>query len=504
MSNHDTHTEHFELLHNRVEQLLVTKQIQKLSQAPVYLLLKHRFYAQDDTIQESYTDGSNDCGIDAIYIERNREQPLIHIIQSKYHDSIRKSKSHFKASCLEKIDRFLKIIQDRTLILSKIANSALEQKIIEIRDLNQNDFPEYKVWLISNGERSAEHEIAPLRNEFDRQKINLEEFHLYEFIEYCINRGVRTDHTFFARDTGIIEYGPSELQGIVGFISAREIYYLIKDRKNDDKIDYSLFDMNIRGFLGMDNNINKEIFRSARSRDNIYFSSFNNGITIVGSSIKVMRMSDQKKIGIKNMSIVNGAQTCSAIFDAMKDDYPDFSQFDKLSILFRVFATEDRELIEKISLSTNSQNRVNPRDLKANDKIQIELERKLLKKGIKYVRKRGDIGKSNGEMPELDAMKAGQILLSYIHLEPANAKRNSDDIFSESYGKIFRSVDIDKLIEANRIYDKIEQKREEISDNIRIRGANRTENTFVTYGAFHILAISSILKQNDNKKATIN
>lgn len=34
---------------------------------------------------------------------------------------------------------------------------------------------------------------------------------------------------------------------------------------------------------------------------------------------------------------------------------------------------------------------------------------------------------------------------------------------------------------------------------MRIRGAYRTENTFVTYGAFHILAVCSILKDRNRE-----
>ncbi|AMS30532.1 hypothetical protein AEM38_15560 [Hyphomonadaceae bacterium UKL13-1] len=500
MHGEDTHSVEFSTLNERVEQLISTRKIRRKSEAPIYLLLKHRFYAEEDAIAESYTDGGNDCGIDAIYIERNREQPLIHILQSKFHESTRKSRAHFKAASLEKIDRFFEIVKDRTCKLSKIANAALEQKIIEIRELTEADFPEFKVWLLSNGTPCVDHEIAPLRDRILRQKIQVEEFHLHEFIEFCINRrGIRTDHTFSARETGILEYGPSELQSLVGFISARELYGLIKDSANDQKIDYSLFDMNVRGFLGLDNNINKEIYKSALSNNNIHFSSFNNGITIIGSSIKVMRMSDQPKIGIKNISIVNGAQTCSAIFDAMKEDYPDFTKFDRLSVLFRLFATEDRDLIDKISLSTNSQNRVNPRDLKANDKTQVDLEQKLLKHGIRYIRKRGDLGQSTGDLIPLDAMRAGQIILSYVHLEPASAKRDSDNIFADNYGKIFHNVDIERLVEASRLFDLIDYQRDVIADNLRIRGAYRTENTFVTYGAFHILAVCSILKERNRE-----
>lgn len=497
MNKLDTHEIEYRKLDERVKKLIAGKVISRRSQAPIYLLLKHHFYTEDDLINESYTDGGNDCGVDGIFIERKRDQPLVHIIQAKYHESLRKSSQPFKASSLDKILKFFEILKRNDLILSKVCNAKIEQKILEIRELQECDFPEFKVWLISNGLKCTEHEIAPTLGKLKREAIQVEEFHLQDFIEFCINRkSLRTEHIIFARDDGIIEHGPSELRSVVGYISARELYKLLKDLRDERKIDYALFDLNVRGFLGLDNSINKEIFKSASSSENIHFSSFNNGITIIGTSFKIMRGADQYKIGIKNLNIVNGAQTCSAIFDAMKDYYPDFDSFDKLSVLFRVFATDDRDLIDKIALSTNSQNKVNPRDLKANDKIQVELERSLLMYGIKYVRKRGEYDYDQIDLEQLDALKAGQIIISYIHREPARAKRDSDAIFAEDYGKIFQNLDIQKLLEGYKLFKLIEQKREMISEEIRIRGSIRTENTFVTYGGFHILAACSVLKES--------
>lgn len=286
----------------------------------------------------------------------------------------------------------------------------------------------------------------------------------------------------------------------MGYISARELYGMLKDLRDERKMDYSLFNMNVRGFLGMESAINQEIFKSAASRNNSMFSSLNNGITIVGTDVRVMKTGDIPKVGVKQMSIVNGAQTCSAIFDCMKDQFPDFSKFERLSILFRLFKTDDPEIIEQIALSTNSQNRIQSRDLRANDKYQLELEEKLVAHGIDYIRKRGGrIHEKDDVGLQLDALKAGQLLLSYVHLDPAGAKRQSDHIFGEWYHKIFSSVDVDKLVRSYHLYLQIEEQQKFISDEIRIRGITRTDNTFVTYGGYHILALCGVLEGHEFK-----
>lgn len=444
---------------------------------------------------EAYTEGPNDCGIDAVFIQRNSDQPQIHIMQSKFHQSERKSINGFKASTLDRISRFMEIVKDRTIDLDKVCNSKLVQKIYEIRDLQDKDFPEFKVWLLSNGSPCVEHEAAPIMKSLTSKGIVVEQFHLLELVEFCIKRrSSRTDHIFQIRDVGYLDHGDSNLKSMVAFVSARELYGLIKDIRNERKIDYTVFDMNVRGFLGSGTIVNQEIFKSADNNNNRLFECLNNGITIIGSDFKIMASSDQPKVGIKNMNIVNGAQTCSAVFDAMKQYYPDFSRFNQLSILIRVFATDDTQLISKIALSTNSQNKINPRDLKANEHEQILLERKLQEEGIQYIRKRGEYDEFPSELIELDALKAGQIILAFIHYEPAQAKRDSDGIFADNYGKIFHNVDIDKLVEGFSIYQMIIKRKDEIEENIRIKGVNRTENTFVTYGSFHILMLCSIGK----------
>lgn len=488
--------EDFDRLNSRINNLHKDGVITKKSEGLIYLLLSHKFLRESDDIKESYVDGGNDCGIDAVYIDRKPDQPIVNIIQSKCSDSERKAKNPFKSSELQKISRFFDILRDCNSDLKKLVNSDLEQKILEIRDIQNKDFPLFKVWLISNGSPCVEHEIQPILSQFT-QEITVEEFHLSDFIEFCVNiHSSRPQHVFRVREAGVLEAGNTELSSVVGYISARELYDVLKDLRDHRKMDYSLFDMNVRSFLGTDSSINKEIYKSASSPHNSLFSSLNNGITIVGTEVKVMRTQQPYKIGVKKMSIVNGAQTCSAIFDSMKDQYPNLESFENLSVLFRLFKTDDPAIIERIAISTNSQNRIQPRDLKANDNYQLKLESDLAKRGIKYVRKRGafESGDSDDMNGKLDALKAGQLLLSYVHHEPANAKRQSDLIFSDWYNKIFSSVDVEKLLRAHELYTKIEDYQKFISDEVRIRGVSRTENTFVTYGGFHVLTLCSRLE----------
>jgi AIPR protein len=457
--------------------------------------MMHRFYCEKDAISESFTDGGNDCGVDAVYVDRRGDEPVIHLFQSKVHESERKAANPFPHSSLEKLLRFFEILKNKKADLAKIVNPELEQKIHEIRHAVDRELPSFKVWLLSNGMPCMPSHAGPAIDLLERQDVRVEEFHLDELVEFCLNdRSTRTNHAFFARDTGVLEFGSSELRSVVGYISGLQLYKLLADLRDEKRIDYSIFNMNVRGFLGLDSPINREIFRSASSSENMHFASLNNGITIVGSQCRVIRAgTDNPKISIKRMSIVNGAQTCSAIFDAMKDYYPRTTQFDKLSVLFRIFETEDPELIARIAMSTNNQNRINPRDLRANDPEQVRLEVELKLLGVTYLRKRGVFGEATEGQRTLDALKAGQLLLSYVHQDPARAKRDSDSIFTDFYHKVFGKASAELLLEALDWYDLIDARRSIIQDDIRIRGIRRTENTFVTYGGFHVLTLCGLL-----------
>lgn len=487
--------EEFNRLNERIDQLLSSQEIEQRSQALIHIFLTHRFYCEKVTIDEVWTDGGNDCGIDAIHIDRRGDEPVIHLLQSKVFDSTRKASNPFPFSSADKTLRFFEILRDGRCNLKKLVNPKLEQKILEIRDIIAREFPSFKLWLLGNGMPCSATQIAPCIKSLEREGVQVEEFHLDEIVEFCLNtHSGRVNHVFYARDVGVLESGNSELRSVVGYLSGLELYKLLRDMRNERKIDYTLFNMNVRGFLGLDNPVNKEIFRTAASSDNINFASLNNGITMVGSQCRVNKTgSDMPKIGIKRMSIVNGAQTCSAIFDAIKDYYPDTSKFEKLSVLFRVFETEDPDLISRIAVSTNNQSRINPRDLRANDDIQRRLERELRSYGISYRRKRGFQPEGVEEGKHFDALKAGQILLSYVHHDPVKAKRDSDVIFTDLYAKVFGGVDVAQLVEALSWYEIIEERRRIVQDDLRIRGQLRTENTFLTYGAFHVLMLCNLL-----------
>lgn len=79
---------------------------------------------------------------------------------------------------------------------------------------------------------------------------------------------------------------------------------------------------------------------------------------------------DDPKVKIENMQIVNGCQTATSLANALKDGLlqPD------TKVMLRIYETKDLELVDKIVLTTNNQNKITGRNLRANDKTQLDLE----------------------------------------------------------------------------------------------------------------------------------
>jgi hypothetical protein len=166
-------------------------------QGLIYLFLTHRLYREQLEIEESYTDGGNDCGIDAVYIDRRGDSPIVHLFQSKVHDSERRASNPFKHSIVDRFLPFLEILKDRSIVLNKVVNPKLEQKIFEIRQLQDREFPIFKYWILSNGLPCVQHSLAPIKKRLADLEVELLEFHLNDFVEFCLNaHSQKTSHTF--------------------------------------------------------------------------------------------------------------------------------------------------------------------------------------------------------------------------------------------------------------------------------------------------------------------
>ncbi|QJD94035.1 AIPR family protein [Duganella dendranthematis] len=140
---------------------------------------------------------------------------------------------------------------------------------------------------------------------------------------------------------------PGIPQSYVGIVNAKEfVSQLISDE--DGNLKQSVFEENVRSFLGLDNEVNSEIQRTLESAEKRkLFSVLNNGITIVAPSLTLA--ANTKVIDLTNYQIINGCQTSSTLHANIVNLTEDVNVVIKF-----IESTTDDSAVDIIS-ATNSQ-----------------------------------------------------------------------------------------------------------------------------------------------------
>lgn len=203
-----------------------------------------------------------------------------------------------------------------------------------------------------------------------------------------------------------------------------------------------LFARNIRGYLG-ETGINQEIRKTLR-KDPASFWYLNNGITIVCDDAVLETSSGQERMVISNPQIINGQQTSYALSAEPRGSARSHVSVRVINIAkdgnLDDFAAYD-EMVAKIVEATNSQNKIKAADLRANDRLQVGLERSLHQLGYFYQRKRAapvEVARLAGQ----HEWKVTKETLARAVTGCENAflvRRGTDQLFEEPrYRKIFK------------------------------------------------------------------
>jgi hypothetical protein len=150
-----------------------------------------------------------------------------------------------------------------------------------------------------------------------------------------------------------------------------------------------LFARNIRGYLG-ETTINHEI-RKTLKKEPASFWYLNNGITIVCDEAMLESSSGDERMVISNPQIINGQQTSYALSAEEKGAGRAQVGVRLINVGREArandFATYDA-MVARIVEATNSQNKIKASDLRANDRLQVGIERSFHQLGYFYQRKR--------------------------------------------------------------------------------------------------------------------
>lgn len=222
----------------------------------------------------------------------------------------------------------------------------------------------------------------------------------------------------FLPKTRVIEL-KEPYETIIAVIKGNALRNLYKEHKE------SLFAWNIRGYLGS-RGINEEIRKTAENKPEDFFY-FNNGVSAICTGFDVSASNELKA---NNFQIINGAQTIGALWRV--DANP------SLEVLFRLTKTAavktDKGFNSDIIRYNNSQNVIKVSDFRANDPIQIWLEREfaeLKPRGplplLRYVRKRSTLNRGSGRALKLEEL--AKIRYAFLH-EPTLCYESPKDLWT--------------------------------------------------------------------------
>ena len=156
--------------------------------------------------------------------------------------------------------------------------------------------------------------------------------------------------------------------------------------------DGTLFRKNVRQSLGLNNPVNKAIRSTIYSDKYRDFFFFHNGITAICNR---MILSEEGVLQLNGISVVNGCQSLNTILSCSERA----KQIPDAYIMFRFYEIPQIERADRISISTNSQSVVKPRDLRSNDKRIFKLKHSFEQSYPNgyFISKRGEIAPPSKE-----------------------------------------------------------------------------------------------------------
>lgn len=442
-------------------------------------------YRQDPVaVRDMVTDGANDKGIDAVYVDDDSQ--LIHIIQGKY------SKGSIDTSAVEECmnaAEYLGNLDD----LETNCNEKLRNLIPSISAALDDGYT-VKIELITTGSftDAATQDGYSFSENLEKKDYECE-FDMLDasgladrYEASLIENGSNINHVVEMKPDQFIQM---TISGVKVVIVALPLSQCIKfpGIKNGQ-----LFRKNVRQSLG-NNKVNSALKRSLREDPNDFFF-MHNGITAICSEMTV----NGNKLSLKNINIVNGCQSMTSFYSSSQTvkKNPD------LTVLFRFYEIPDNVKAEKISLATNAQSPVKPRDMRSVDKSVLAMKQQFeaMYKGAKLITKRGEKADSDSD-PELviDLPHLGKMLMTWNMQRPIWAyseQKIFDDYFLTLFGKKRAAMnDAENIRALSILYNKVKKLWDDKALDI-----NEVVQAKPRYFIFdHIYAIRRCISSANNK-----
>jgi hypothetical protein len=382
--------------------------------------LEHIYRLDQVAAEDAICDKSNDRGIDGIYVDENQLE--IHVLQSKTKQNGTigdKDLREFSGTLnqlrtIDALDAFTsgKVDAEIKDKIQKLGLRGLLEKGFSLRGVFVTNVP-----IDANGMDviKADTSIIP----YDRAAI------AKSYVDLNVEGGVKQKYAFAIDGSPLSFQAGTLAKVLVLFADGKELAAM------PGIADGSLFELNVRLPLGS-TKVNKAIRDSiTEQQQHVKFPLFHNGITVLAEKVHV----DKGAVTIENFVVVNGAQSLKQFYNTDKKISSD------LKVLTRIIEIgSNTDLAREISINSNNQNGIKPRDLRSNDAVQVRLQaefEKLKSEGYSFDVKRGEEGTGSTISNEY----AGKLLLAFDLDEPWSCHQTYK-VFDEKYAEIFARPEV--------------------------------------------------------------
>lgn len=380
-----------------------------------------------DEIQakECITDGADDKQIDAIYVDDSAS--TVYVIQGKFIGT-----SQVDAEPLREVLSSWELMKD-LVHLQESANNKLKQKLSDLADALQDDYDIcFELITTSSLTEPAKKDLIAFQETLSNSDDLSAEFNLVDNEELIRRYEVALDkenplikHTIKLSSDKYLNLKLGNTNVVLAALPLKECIKFpgIKDG--------TLFKKNVRQSLGLSNQVNKGIKQTIyNDADDFFF--FHNGITAICSELVI----NNNEMMLSGLSVVNGCQSLNTILSCSEK----IKETDNAFIMFRFYEIPKRERADKISITTNSQSAVKPRDLRSNDKKVLNLKKTF---ELKYpngylITKRGEKAPANKDANfVIDLSDLGKYLIAWQSQRP-NISYSETKIFDKYFEQLFK------------------------------------------------------------------
>lgn len=447
------------------------------------LVTESIFGITSQDVDEHIVDGGADRGIDIIYIDHSNR--TINIGSCKTVLEFKNSHKFFPG---EEIDKIISFVDDLLFHRDEMilgCNGRLAAKIREIWEIFGTESYAVAVHLFSNKSTLPTDARARLSVALDRHRVSLYEYGLFELSHGLVKATKpKFKKTLKGCESSSNPVEEAGRRAIMARVSLEDVAKFLTS--DSGAFDERLVWQNVRYFLGIENEVNREIKATLLSSPVEDFWYLNSGLTIVCEQI-LSNPNGSHPIHMINPQIVNGCQTATVIqnvhTETMRDLKGGFIQV-------KIIETKSPEFVERIALASNTQSRILSRDLRAHDTFQLQIAECLRSLGYFYCRKRGEKSTAKG-LEVLDSARVGQLMLSYVCGEPTKSKTNSNEVFGDLYSEAFNPLAVTPsiIVAAHECYKEIEKRRQQALHWQSSVTKNSYEESWIIEGHFHVLFV---------------